>query len=433
MSYGYLTPAGGFTIELWFNHGSALPAWSEALINQQTQNKGIATTTTAAVNGRQLLVYQLATGEIRIDWRKEDGTQLLAWTDASTAYGNDNAWHFLAVRLATDMKTFTVWIDGEKKTTTALSTVLDWKPGTMSIGGAYAAQLGNFGEYLYTGSIAYVAMWDTALLDARIADHYTAGSGGTVFYGDDEVKRLTRLYDYAGVPTNARRFDPAVTILQGTQIAGQNALQSVQDTTKATAGGLVFADGQSVMVYQNRRHRYNRPVVMSLTEASGSAPDVGMEFTTDDTKVYNDVRASRPYGGSARLRNKASEFEYGPRTYELKLAITSDEEMRNAGTWIAERYGEDRVRVSGVTLSAESSDLIQYLAETISIGDRLAFDDLPDNAPQTYMEFVVEGISVSANFKAETWSLGLELSPAELWDVFQVGVSTLGDGSRIAL
>jgi hypothetical protein len=31
-----------------------------------------------------------------------------------------------------------------------------------------------------------------------------------------------------------------------------------------------------------------------------------MEFATDDTKVYNDVRASRPFGGSARIRNKSS-------------------------------------------------------------------------------------------------------------------------------
>jgi hypothetical protein len=118
--------------------------------------------------------------------------------------------------------------------------------------------------------------------------------------------------------------------------------------------------------------------------------------------------------------------------FELKIAVTSDDEMRNAGTWLAERYGEDRVRISGVTLSAESSDEIEELVATVQIGDCVAFDDLPDNAPFTYAEFIVEGISVEANFKDQTWSLGLELSPAELWNVLQVGVSTLGDGSRIA-
>ena len=430
MSYGYVTPTGGFTIELWFNH-VAIPTWTEALINQQTEANP-TWSSTPAVNGRHLLVYLDTTGALNVDWRNEAGTQLRLWTDDTTSYANDSAWHFLALRMASDAKTWSLFLDGEAKTTTtALATAIDWEPGVMSIGGAYAAHLGNFGEYLYKGGIAYVAVWNRELTTNRISEHYAAGNGGTVFYGDDEVTRLGRLYDYCGVPTNARRYDPAVTTLQGVQIAGQNGLTQIADTGE-NVGGLVFADGQAVMVYHNRRHRYNRPILTTLTERTASAPDVGMEFSTDDTKVYNDIRASRPYGGTARLRNLSSEYEYGRRVHEIKWAITSDDEMRNAGTWLAARYGEDRVRISGVTLSAESSDVIQELAETITIGDRIAFDDLPGNAPQIYMEFFVEGISVSANFKDETWSLGLELSPAELWDVFQVGVSTLGDGSRIA-
>jgi hypothetical protein len=38
MAYGYVTPTGGFTVEIWFKH-SALPTWNEAIVNQQTQNK----------------------------------------------------------------------------------------------------------------------------------------------------------------------------------------------------------------------------------------------------------------------------------------------------------------------------------------------------------------------------------------------------------
>jgi hypothetical protein len=70
----------------------------------------------------------------------------------------------------------------------------------MSFGGSYTAALGNFGDLLYNGSLAYFAAWDTALSDSRILEHYTAGNGGTVFYGDDEVKRLGRILDYCNVP-----------------------------------------------------------------------------------------------------------------------------------------------------------------------------------------------------------------------------------------
>ncbi len=437
MSYGYLTPSGGFTLEFWFQRAAA-PATgtAEAMINQQSQNKAVYTSSSPYVNGRQLLIYNHAVtgpGALAYEMYYSSGNLAHSWVDSTSTpgYANDNEWHHVALRLGTDKRTVHLWLDGVIKNQTTLLSVLDWVPGVMSVGGAYAPHLGNFGYFLYNGGLAYVSMWDSALKDVQITDHYAAGSGGSVFYGDDEVARLKRIYSLCGVPTDAQRFDPPVSNLQGLKVAGQNGLQAVKETAH-DSGGLVFADGQSVLIYQNRRHRYNRALIARLTENDASAPDIGMEFATDDTKIFNDVRASRPDGGSARLRNIASVNEYGQRVYELKLGITSDDEMRNFGTWIAERYGEDRVRVSGVSLSAESSDLIQYVAETVNIGDRIAFDDLPNNVPDTYMEFIVEGISVSADFKNQTWSVGLELAPADLFDVFQVGVSTLGDGSRIA-
>lgn len=435
MSYGYVTPANGFTVDFWF-YRAAVPTWPEVAISQQTQNPAVAWSTSPGINGRQFVVFFSSTngpGALCLEIRDTAGTVVGSWIDpaATPGYANDSEWHHVALRLGTDKRTVHFWLDGVVKYQTTLLSVLDWVPGVISVGGTYAPHLGNFGTYLYNGGLAFVSAWDTALTDKQILAHHTAGIGGAVYYGDDEVTRLNRLFDYCGVPKNARRLDPATTNLQGLQIAGENGLGKIRDTAK-DASGIVFADGQSVMVYQNRRHRYNRPIRMTLTEDDTAAPDIGMEFSTDDTKVFNDVRASRPDGGSARLRNRASEDEYGPKLYELKLGITSDVEMRNAGTWIVERYGEDRVRVSGVSLSAESSDLIQLLAETVNIGDRIAFDDLPNNVPETYCEFIVEGVSVDANFKDQTWWVGLELSPADLWNVFQVGVSTLGDGSRIA-
>lgn len=429
MAYGYLTPTGGFAFEIWFKRGVTATA-SEALFSQQTQNKASATSTNTAVNGRHFLVYLKTTGEIDIEWRKEDQTTLYDYL-GTTTYGLDNEWHHLAVRMKSDKRTWSLFVDGQLEITNTLSTALDWKPGLLTIGAAYQPDLGNFCSGNFQGGLAYAAVWDKEITDSRILEHYTAGNSGTVFYGDDEVERLDRILDYCSVPVDARRYDDAVTTLQGIQIAGENGLAKALETAN-DAGGIVFADGQSVMTYHNRRHRHNGRVVAVLSEETGSAPDTGMEFTTDDTKVYNDIRASRPYGGSARIRNKASEYEYGRRVFELTRAITSDDEMRNAATWLSERYGEDRVRISGVSLSAESSDQIEALVGSITIGDRIAFDDLPEHAPVSYMEYVVEGISVEANFKTQTWSLGLELSPAELWDVFQVGVSVLGDGSRIA-
>jgi hypothetical protein len=429
--YGYVTPTGGFVVEVWFRH-VAIPTYAEALFNQQTQNKGVSWDPSPAINGRQLLVYINSTdGFLHLEIRNTAGTLVASFIDTVADYTTDNAWHYLAVRLGADKRTVTMWLDAAVKYTVVMGSVLDWLPGVMSVGGTYAPHLGNFGTFLFNGGLAYFATFNATLNDTQILSHYTAGTGGTVFYGDNEVTRLVRLYSYGNVPVNAQRFEAAQTTLQGVQIGGQNGLATVLSTAD-DASGTVFADGQSFMVYQNRAHRYNRALFATLADSTSSAPDVGMEFSTDDTKVYNDVRASRPFGGTSRVRNLPSEFEYGRLVLELSKAITSDDEMRNAGTWVVNRYGVDRTRVSGVTLSAESSDLAQYVAENIALGDRVGFDDLPNNAPQTYQEFYVEGISVTADFKAQTWSVGLELSPAELWNVLQVSVSTLGDGSRIA-
>lgn len=431
MAYGYLTPLGGFVIEFWFNR-TAIPTYPEAIVSQQSQNPAVAWSADSSINGRQFIIYfDITTGALTLEIRNTAGTIVGSFADSSGSYSTDGEWHFVALRLEGDKKTYQLWIDSEIVYSAALSVALDWVPGVLAVGGTYAPHLSNFGKNLFNGGIAYFAAYNVVRSKARVVEHYTAGSGGSVFYGDDEVTRLQRLYTFAGVPINSQQFEEPVSNLQGLQVAGQNALEKTL-ATASDATGLVFADGQSVMVYQNRRHRYNRPILLTLTEETSSAPNIGMTFTTDDTKVYNDVRASRPNGGSARLRNRSSEFEYGPHVYDLTLAITSDEEMRNAGSWLAERYGEDKVRIEGVTLAAESSDLIEELVQLVSIGDRIAFDDLPDNAPHTYGEYVVEGISVNADFKAETWSIGLTLSPAELWDVMEVGVSTLGDGSRIA-
>lgn len=432
MSYGYVDPVDGFTIELWFQH-AAVPTTSEALVSQQTQNANANWSTVPGINGRQFVIWLSPTtgpGALSLEIRSESGSMLLTYSDTGASYAADSRWHFMAFSMDATGAVASLYID-DALTTHPLSMAIDWQPGALSFGGAYAPHLGNWGDFFFNGGLSYIAVWDEALTDAQIRAHKAAGLGEAAFANDTEVQRLERILSYAGVPPNSQRLDPPVSTLQGAQIANQHPLDLAQSAANA-AGGLFFADGQATVVYQNRHYRYGRQLRATLAESTASAPEVGMGFSTDDTKVYNDIQASRPNGGSIRVRNTASQDEYGPKTYTLNLPITSDDELLNAATWVAERYGSDMVRISGVTLQAHTSDLIQYLAETVQIGDRIAFDELPQNAPESYVEYIVEGIGVSASLKDQTWTLSLELSPAELWNVLQVGVSTLGDGSRLA-
>jgi len=433
--FGYVTPATGFTIEVWFKR-DAVPANFETLINQRTQ---AAVNWVGSVNnvGRQLSIEINSSGALTISAVNEgatSGTTVISWNDPSPGgYANDNEWHHIAFRMGTNKIAWRIFIDGVNYAGGNASAALNWKPGMLTFGAQYAPHVGDFGSYIWSKWLAYPTVFEAPLTDNRIFEHYTAGAGGTVYYGDDEVTRLHRIADWAEVPEQARQFEDALVELQGIQVAGTNALTAYQDTATA-ASGLVFADGQSRLVYHNRRHRYNRWNVLTFAESTDSAPEIGLTFTIDDANIYNDVRGDRPFGSTVRIVNDISKAAHGRKTFSFSIPVTTHEELRNAVSWISSRYSEPLVRVSNISLRAESSDDIEWAATGgLTVGDHITFAELPANeAPESTMEFVVEKIGIAVDIKNRVWTLNMELSPYTFQKVFQVGVSTLGDTYKIA-
>lgn len=444
MSYGYVTPKG-FTVLGWFMRTTAVPGTNsegEHLFVQYSQNPH-NWSTLDQVNGRQIDMAYTSDGKLRLQVRKEsDGSLLLNWASADAhSEVNDSTWHFFACRMLADGKTFDMWIDDELQTPAAsgsdpgapavASAAVDWYPGTFMFGGGIAIKDGNFGHDMWNGSLSYLAVFDVPLSNDRILVYEQNGSGEDLIYaGDSEVKRLDRILDWTGVPEYARSYDPPVTTLSGVQ-TGQGAMELLNDTAQSAAG-LAFADGQSRIVYHNRHHRNNRYNFVTFAESLGSSVEVGMEFSTDDTQVYNDITGSRPDGVTLRIQDESSQAYYGRRTYEVSASITSDVELRNYCSWILSRYGYDRVRVEQAYLQAESSDLIQYAAECIQIGDVVTFDELTPNNPSTTLTYTIDAIGVEADPSAPSWQLQLGLTPNDLNYVFEVGNGTVGDGAHIA-
>lgn len=435
MAFGYVSSTGGFTIEVWFKR-DALGATFETLFNQRTQ--AAVTWTTGALNGtgRQMILEMNSSGALGfqlVDETTTSGTMVVNYIDPSpTGYGNDNEWHHVAVRLGTNRIAWTIFLDGQSYASGNASAAVDWNPGVLTFGAQYAPHVGDFGTYVWSKWLAYPTVYNKPLTDNRIFEHYTAGAGGTVYYGDDEVTRLTRIADWAEVPDQSREFEEAMITMQGIQVEDANALTAFQETADA-AGGLVFADGQSRLVYHNRRHRYNRWSIVTLAESTDSAPEYGITFTIDDANIYNDVRGDRPFGSTVRLVDEISKAAHGRKTYSFSIPVTSHEELQNAVAWISSRYRNAVVRVSDVSFRAESSDLIEWIATGgVTIGDHITLDELPpDSAPEVKMEFTVENVSLSVDIKNRVWIVKLQLSPYEFNNVFEVGISHLGSTYRI--
>lgn len=433
MAYGYLTTSGGFTVEGWFRM-TAEPTTFCTLFTQFTQHT--PTWTVSGTVGRQVWFgINSVDGAFRLLAGNEGGLNIVDWTDPSPGgYAGDSQWHHWALSLdAVTIKDWHVYLDGELLATTTAGAQMSWTPGNMVFLGSYAPTKGESGHFAFKGDVAYFAAFDKQLTTNRIFEHYTAGNGGTVYYGDDEVTRLNRVLDWAKTPDDARMLEPATTTLQGIQVSGSNALDQAQVSAKS-AGGYVFSDGQASVQYHNKTHRYNRWVSLALGEQNGSsAPEIGMTFTTNKQYVYNDIRGSRPFGGKVRLQNVESQRKYRVKVYTFEVILTSTEELQSAVNWILSRYGEDRIRVSGVSFHCSTSNLLKELAYSrVEIGDKLVIDNLPDVAPTSSMEFMIEGINQEVDIKERVWVAHLSLSPADIWEVFEIGESLLGDGEYLA-
>lgn len=435
MSYGYLYTSGGFTIEGWFWRDAPPVTNYAALWSQYTQISNIIWTQGGEL-GRQLWFgFTPTTGAFHLSGGDDGGGNSFIWADpAPSGYEGDSQWHHVAITLdAATRRVLKIFLDGELYTTLpTLASALTWNAGTLNIGGTYHKQHGVLSGYPFDKRMAYVAVFDKELTANKIQEHYTAGSGGTVYYGDDEKERLTRIYDWGGVPLEARLFEPALTELQGIQVDGSNALTQAQSTA-TDAGGYIFADGQAAIQYHNRTHRYNRLADMTVSESLGGAPEVGITFTTTYGYIYNDIRGDRPFGSKVRLENLDSQDAYGRKVFDITLKITDPDELKNAVTWVLARYGEDRVRVSAVSFECTTSRLLKEIAYgRLEIGDKLVIDELPDLSPLVTMAFIVESISVEANFLNKTWVTTLELSPDDVNQVFEIGRSALGGTDFIA-
>ncbi len=435
MTYGYVTKDGGFTVSVWFRR-TTVPPTQQGLITQSAESASADAMQLAVflegASGSATVPYALRTYLRRQGTAGTPGAYVYDWTDGSAGYANDGEWHNVVLRLNAAATVATTFLDGNQMHQATLTGGgLNWTPGYLAFGGLWSPKGGTIGTLLWDGGIAHAAVWDFALSDSAILAMHAAGAGGTVYYGDTTTQRLERIFDWAGVPEQSRELDPPLTTLQGVEPADQTALSKIQETG-ASASGLVFADGQARMVFHNKRHRYGRTSLITLSEDTGSAPEMDLTFTVDDSRIYNDIKASRPFGGSIRLTDLVSQAAYGRKDYSFTLALTSHEELRNAAAWMLSQYSREQLRISAVTFRVESSEKLRRLATGfVQIGDRITLAGLPEPAPAESMEFFVEKIDVEIDFLNRTWGLTYELSPADIYRVAQLGVTYLGSGAMI--
>lgn len=341
----------------------------------------------------------------------------------STATVTNGLTHHAALRQTKSGATITsdLFLDGALVATDTSG--LDWWPLTRLYAGGY--------QPLFNGTLSHVAVYNTAVSDARILEHANAGLNG--FSGESSNARIVRLARYADVPAGEVSVETGLSTSITNQITNDKTALSLMSEVVDTEGGVLFDARNGNLTFHARSHRYNAAVVMTLS-ATNQEIEGDLEPKLDDQGLLNDMTASRDGGVSVRAVDTASIADYGLYRESVTLLTTSDNEIADAANWKVQTRSTPAIRIAGISvdlLNCSSAQKTALLA--LEIGDRITLTGLPSQAPASSMDFFIEGYTETIG--AESYRMTFNLSPASLSGVWQLDSSTysvLGTSTRLA-
>ena len=285
----------------------------------------------------------------------------------------------------------------------------------------------------FQGTISHVAAGSGVLTDAQVAAIYGAGLTGLLAERTDD--RMHRVADWAGLPSSERSFEIGTKRMGAQRTDGKSPLDAFRDVERVEQGRVFFYGG--LFRFQNRERRYNRPADVTLDVANFEV-QIPATYPGDDFGMVNDMEVSRPDGASQRITDGASKLAFGRYADSLEVPAESDNDAQAVGNWRVGTYGTPLVRFPVLTVSMAKlhtispTKVVQLLQATI--GSVIRIENLPDQAPVTDDEQVIEGWTETLG--VGIWQMVFNCSPHSVNSVWQLGVagrSELGDTTRLAL
>lgn len=297
-------------------------------------------------------------------------------------------------------------------------------PAVVSVGGR--------GFELVRGYLSHAAFFNQPVTAAAIAGWWFSAFRGTDGAGSTSYARLAKLCVYSGLGTllwfnGGAGFTPQAVGPQEIEGRPLEAMRLVE----ATEGGMFYMRGDGAPILQLRAARYNQ--APALTVAADRLDPDSITFRGDDYGLVNDVTAARPDGAAARIVNAASVAASGRRKTSLEAIATTDDGLRAIAAWTANTGGVQRNRVTGVKVSLLNDPGLLPAALALGLGQKIAVTGLPSQAPGAALELFAEGWT--ERIGETEWSMDFTTSPAEAFDVWQIGVpghSEIGTTTRIA-
>ncbi|WP_406056218.1 hypothetical protein OG462_09055 [Streptomyces sp. NBC_01077] len=315
-----------------------------------------------------------------------------------------------------------VWVDGVQYAV-ATST---WQDRIILNVGA-----NELGTSLWAGTISHVAAYVRLggfPAISELVEHYAAGMTGHA--GESSWIRMYRLGGYAKIPAVIPQGTFSAVASQGQ--LGSSPLSHMRDVER-TENGRLFADrGSSQLVFQSRTVRYNPASVLTIAYADLETPDV--EFSDDDQKQVNLVRASRPGGATQRVQDATSIALDGIAEQQLDILKSTDNEVLDAATWLVIRYADPQPEMRQLPVQAATLSTATYRALLdADVSTALTVIDLPDEAISPTSTVLVEGYT--EEIKEAQHLLNFHTSRADIgavWVLDDPTYSVLGTTTRLA-
>lgn len=252
----------------------------------------------------------------------------------------------------------------------------------------WLAALPAFGGILLDGSVAHAAVYQSALTQPRLLQHYLAGRNG--FYGESIRNRLVRLLKYAGMGDQSASVALEAADTPVVDQSPAAALSMIHDL-EVTEQGLFFIDPTGLPTFWNRSHPYTSPVfTIDATPGTGVLTDGDIVPVLDDQRLINDVSTTSGGNSTSRAVDAASVALNGVYQQSLSTVGASPTNADETSRWIVATHSTVNVRIPSITIDLLTQPALRAAAVATKLWDRLRFTNL--STGYVFGDMVIEGM-----------------------------------------
>jgi hypothetical protein len=260
---------------------------------------------------------------------------------------------------------------------------------------------------------------------------------------EDSGTRIGNLLDQASWPSGAgyRDIDTSgnETVSAKTYATTTATMQACQAIETAEIGSF-FVSRSGAMTFKNRTNRISEFATISATlsdtsTASGRVKYYGLDFSFDDTRIFNVINTTLDDGSTTGTQqtDSTSQTRYGIRTKsQTGLMLTTAGEATSWAQYIIGRQSEPASRVKSITLRPDEQAALWAKVLPAEIGNAYVVERTPAAGNEISHTVICERVQHTAS--GANWVTTMQMSPADTqgyW-VLDDGAGTYAAFSRLS-